>query len=149
MSAPFFDRKISPPLQAVFVFAFSLVAMGLHWLLGKTGLYKPDPLFPWSVATGFLLLFALINSLFSLNADSFMRYWGSSMYSYMALAFSNGAAAWLISGLPLAEAGSYRAIYIVITFGFLVFLSMVNLMKKIVRFAEKEEWNNPKIRKRK
>lgn len=39
---------------------------------------------------------------------------------------------------------TYRWIYIVVTFGFLVFLSMVNFMKKIVEFAEKEEWNQPR-----
>jgi len=68
------------------------------------------------------------------------------MYSYLALAFATSMAAWGFSGIPLREAGSYRWIYIVVTVGFIVFLSMVNFMKMIVRFAEKEEWNQPRKR---
>jgi hypothetical protein len=94
-----------------------------------------------------LLLFALFNSLLSLRADNFAKYWGSSVYSYMALAFGSGLAAWLFSGIDLRDAGTYRWIYLVVTFGFLVFLSMVNFMKRIVNFAEKEEWNQPRKRR--
>ena len=55
-------------------------------------------------------------------------------------------AAWGFSGVPLNDAGSYRWIYIVVTVGFIVFLTMVNLMKIIVNYAEKEEWNEPRKR---
>ncbi|MDO8971491.1 MAG: hypothetical protein Q7U74_12430, partial [Saprospiraceae bacterium] len=77
---------------------------------------------------------------------SFVKYWGASIYSYLALAFCTSMAAWGFSGIPLRDAGSYRWIYIVVTIGFIVFLSMVNMMKIIVKFAEKEEWNSPRKR---
>lgn len=70
------------------------------------------------------------------------------MYSFLGLAFLNGLAAWLISGVPIGQAQSYRWIYVVVTIGFLVFLSMVNLIKKIVQFAEREEWTQPRKRQR-
>ena len=94
-----------------------------------------------------MLLFALLNSLMSLRADSFAKYWGHSVYSYMGLALCSGMAAWLFSGIPLRDAGTYRWIFIVVTLGFLVFLSMANFMKNIVRYAEREEWNEPRKRK--
>jgi hypothetical protein len=84
----------------------------------------------------------------SLRADSFMKYWGTSMYSYMILAFCSGTAAWLFSGIPLGEAGSYRWIFIVVSVGFLVFLSIVNFMKQIVQFAEREVWTQPRRKNR-
>jgi Na+-transporting methylmalonyl-CoA/oxaloacetate decarboxylase gamma subunit len=34
-----------------------------------------------------------------------------------------------------------------LTFVYLVFLSILNFMKKIVSFAEREEWSAPKKRK--
>ncbi|MFZ4633785.1 MAG: hypothetical protein ACOYNO_06220 [Saprospiraceae bacterium] len=147
MSTPLYERKFSPLQQACIVFAVALLLMGLGWLTRVSGLMDVEVLFPWAIATAFTLLFALLNSLMSLTADNSMQYYGSSVYSYVGLAFMNGVAARYISGVQLIDAESYRWIYIVITVGFLVFMSMVNLMKKIVQFAEREEWNEPKTRR--
>ncbi len=133
-------------MQAAAVFAGALVIMGIGWALTATGIILFEPLFPWSIGSALMLFFAMMNSLLSLRAPSFVKYWGASIYSYLALAFGTSLAAWGFSGIPLREAGSYRWIYIVVTVGFIVFLTMVNLMKIIVRFAEKEEWNQPRKR---
>lgn len=143
-----FERKIAPPKQAAWVFGGAVSLMLIAVGLDKTGLYPMERLFPWSMATAFTLLFAIFNSVMSLNADNAMKYWASSVYSYLGVAFANGLAAWGLSGVPLGEAESYRWIYIVVTVGFLVFLSMVNFMKKIVEFAQREEWNQPRQRRR-
>jgi ABC-type transport system involved in multi-copper enzyme maturation permease subunit len=116
-------------------------------VLVRAGMYDPDILFPWSVTAAFLLFFALLNSLMSLKHENFGKYWGKSMYSYMALALVLGVCAWGVTGKTVGEAGSYKWIIFVVTFGFLVFLSMVNFMKRIVRFAEREEWNQPRRRR--
>jgi hypothetical protein len=143
------DRKFSPPIQAALVLAFSVLLMLGGVMLDKVGIMAMDPLYPWTIATGLLLVFAMLNSVSSLSADSSMQYWGSSVYSYIGLALSNGMAAWLISGIPIGEAESYKAVYSVVSVGFLVFLSLVNMIKKIVNFAEKEEWNQPRAKNRK
>lgn len=139
-----FKKLDSPIAQAVAILAGAIAIMLFGWLLTVTKVFVIDRLFPWSIAAAFLLLFALFNSLMSLRADSFTKYWGTSMYSYLGLALCTGLAAWLFSGIPLRDAGTYSWIYIVVTFGFLVFLSMVNFMKKIVQFAEREDWNQPR-----
>jgi hypothetical protein len=142
------EQNITKPIvQAGLIFSLGIFMMGAAWLLTVTNVFLQDPLFPWSISSAFLLLFALFNSLLSLRADNFAKYWGSSVYSYMALALGSGLAAWLFSGIDLRDAGTYRWIYLVVTFGFLVFLSMVNFMKRIVNFAEKEEWNQPRKRR--
>lgn len=146
MSNSLFDRKINPIRQAGLIFAGSLLIMGIGRLLQAAGV-SVESLFPWSIATAFTLLFAVFNSMMSLTADNTLRYYAESVYSYLGLAFANGVAAWLISGVSLANAESYRWIYVVITIGFLVFMSMVNLMKRIVQFAEREEWTEPRRRK--
>lgn len=146
MALSFFQSKIEPLAQALLFFGAAIFFMLMTLLFNQTGWYEIDRLFPWSVGTAILLLFAVFNSLMSLNADSFMKYWGRSVYAFLGLAFANGLAAWLFSGVPIGQAQSYRWIYIVVTIGFIVFLTMVNLMRKIVNFAEKEEWNEPKRR---
>lgn len=134
-----------PPLkQALMVLGISIFFMVCGWLSNRMGLIEGDPLFAWSVATAFMLLFAVLNSLLSISAANALRYWRDSMYSYTGLAALNALSAWGASGISIGNAGSYKWIYFVITFSFLVFLSMVNLMKRIVRFAEREEWNQPR-----
>jgi amino acid transporter len=143
-----FDKKINTPMvQAAAVLVVAVFLMFLGWAFQATGLLRPDRLFAWSIATALMLFFALVNSLLSLRADSFAKYWGASMYSYLGLAFGNGLAAWLFSGVRLSEAESYQWIYTVVTVGFIVFLLMVNFMKKIVGFAQREEWNQPRRRR--
>ena len=147
MKDSYYKKLENPAIQAVVVMAGALILMLFGWFLTVTNIYPPEPLFAWSIATAFMLLFALFNSLMSLRADNSVRYWGSSMYSYLGLALCTGLAAWLFSGIPLRDAGSYRWIYTVVTIGFLFFLLIVNFMKKIVQFAEREEWNQPRRRR--
>ncbi len=138
---------LNPPRQALLIFALGMVLMLGAVVLDKTGIMGMERLFPWSIATAFMLLFALFNSLASIKATSFAKYWGISMYSYMGLGVALGLSAWLCSGVPIGQAESYKIIYIVVTFGFLVFLSMINMMKAIVNFAEKEDWTQPRKRR--
>lgn len=140
----FFDKKIAPPRQAFWMFCLSAAAMLGGFALKKMGVFNLDRLYEWTVATSFLLLFGIFNSVFSLNADSRLTYWRDSMYSYLGLAAANGLLAWQLSGIKIGEAGSYKFIYLVVTVGFLVFISMVNAMRSIVEFAQKEEWNQPR-----
>ncbi len=142
------QQKIDPLLQAAVFFGVSLVFMLFTLLFRWLDWFPVDRVFPWSIATAFLLLYAVFSSLMSLTATSGLKYWGRSVYGFAGLALADGVAAWLTSGLSLGEAQSYRWIYVVIAICFLVFLSIVNLMRKIVSFAEKEEWNAPRRRRR-
>lgn len=137
----------SPIVQATVVLALAVIIMTIVALVNLLYPKSFGTLVPWAIATAFMLFFAMMNSLLSLRADSFVQYWQKSMYSYMALALGTGLIAWAFSGVPIAEAESYRWIYLVISIGFIVFLTLVNLMKIIVKYAEKEEWNEPRNRK--
>ncbi|MCB0588376.1 MAG: hypothetical protein KDD06_23995 [Phaeodactylibacter sp.] len=146
-STSIFDKGLNPILQASITFGGVIVFIIVAKLVKLTGLvYVPDR-FPWMTAASFLLLFAIFNSVFSLAAENMMKYWGKSIYSYLGLALASGFAAYLFSAMSIDEAGSYRWIYIVLTIGYLVFLSMVAFMRRIVEFAEREEWNHPRIRR--
>lgn len=144
-----FERAYDPLSQALVIFAAVLVMNLGAKLVQLTGLGHFSERFPWMVATAFLLFFAMLNSVFSLSTKSMMRYWGRSVYCFMGLAAASGLLAWLFSSLPIGDAGSYRWIYVVVTVGYLVFLSIVTFMRNIVDFAQREEWNQPRWRSKK
>lgn len=107
------------------------------------------PRFPWMTAAAFLLLFSIFNSVGSLFAADSMKYWGRSIYSFLGLVLGSGLLAYAFSSLSIGEAGSYRWIFVVLTFGYLVFVSIMNIARRIVEFAQREEWNHPRIRQKK
>ncbi|MCO6478021.1 MAG: hypothetical protein J5I94_15420 [Phaeodactylibacter sp.] len=146
-STSIFDKGLSPVFQAALTFGGVILFILVAKLVKLTGLlYVPDR-FPWMTAASFLLLFAMFNSVFSLSAENMLKYWGRSIYSYLGLAFASGVAAYFFSAMSIDEAGSYRWIYVVLTIGYLVFLGMMAFMKRIVEFAQREEWNHPRIRR--
>jgi drug/metabolite transporter (DMT)-like permease len=150
MSQPesIFARTFNPIYQAGMalggVVLFSLVAKLAH----STGLVDVPQRFPWMAAASFMLLFALFNSIFSLSSENLMKYWGKSLYCFMGLAAGAGFFAYLLSSLTMNEAGSYRWIYIVVAIGYLVFLSMMAMLRRIVEFAQREEWHQPRQRRK-
>jgi hypothetical protein len=76
-------------------------------------------------------------------------FWNQSMIGYMGLAVANALLAQAMCGKSMGEVGSFKFLYLVATISFLVFISIVNMARQIVNFAEKEEWNQPRQRDRK
>ena len=144
-----FEKVIDPVHQAILTFGGVLSFIILSKLINAIGLLSVSAKFPWMTAAAFLLLFAVFNSVYSLTSKSIVQYWGRSIYSFMGLAVASGLVAYLFSSMTISEAGSYRWIYVVVTFGYLVFLSLMAFLRKIVEFAQKEEWNHPRIRRNK
>jgi len=138
-----FEKNFDPLIQAGIALAGVLVIDVIAAVAGA------GPRFSWLTATSFMLCFAVFNAVFSVSSKSMIKYWGRSIYAYMGLAAGAGLLAWTFSGMTIFEVGSYMWIYIVVTIGYLVFLSMVTVMRKVVEFAQREEWNKPKIRQRK
>ena len=143
-----FEKTFDPVYQAGIALGGVIVISILAKLLGLTGLVDVPKRFPWMSAASFMLLFAIFNSIFSLSSKVLMKYWARSFYSFMGLAVGAGLFAYLLSSLTIDEAGSYRWIYIVVTIGYLVFMSMMAMLRKIVDFAQREEWNHPRIRRK-
>jgi hypothetical protein len=145
----FVDKAQNPIFQAVITLVGVILVILASKLVILTGLLEVSERFPWMTACSFLLCFALFNSVFSLSAESMVKYWGKSIYSFLGLAFVSGFLAYLFSNKALSEAGSYWWIYIVVAIGYFVFLGMMAFIRTVVEFAQKEEWNQPKIRSKK
>ncbi len=125
--------------QAIAVLIGMPVMMLLFMIPSWLGMFELADYFPWTVAAAFTLLFGVINSVLSLGAKDQNKYWGSSIMSYMGVLVVGGLMAWLISGQSIYEAKSFRWIYIVFTFGYLLFLSVVRAMRKIVQIAQEQD----------
>ena len=141
----FYAKTYSPYKQAAIVLGISVGCMVLSKLAALAGL-DMETTFPWLLAATFIMFFAMFNSVISLSCDDMEIYYRKSMLSFAVLVAGSGLVAWVLSGISLNEAGSYRWIFIVLAAVYIVFLSMMGFMKKIVEFAQKEEWNHPRIR---
>jgi len=145
----FFEKAKDPVMQASVVLGISVIFMALAKVASLTGAAEFKDYFPWIISASFLLFFTVLNSIFSLSSDDINKYWIRSIICYLSLAIVSGALAYLASSVAFNDAGTIRWIFYVLTFVYLVFLSILNFMKKIVAFAEREEWTAPKKRKRK
>ncbi len=132
------DRQISPFYQVAAVLALSVVMMVLSGLMPAAPYSSTAPIMPWVVLCGMILFFALVNSVLSFAAVDGNKYWFQSIISFAGLLVVGGFIAWGISGVSIGNAGSVRWLYFVLTFGYLVFLSIVNLIKFFVKLAQRQ-----------
>jgi hypothetical protein len=145
----FRDKSNDPRVHSLLIFMAIAVFMIIAFLIK---LVVPDYInarFYWTIATAFMLFYAVFSSIASIATDNIMAFWGKAMYSYMALAIAAGGLAYLFSGISIFDAGSFSWLYTVITIVYVVFMTLVRSMKMIVEFAQKEEWTSPNLRKKK
>lgn len=144
----FFGKAYNPVLQAAITLGFAVFMMIMGKIVNGLGIMEVGERFPWMCSAALMLCFAVFNSVFSLSAPRLSKYWGKSIYCFIGLAAGAGLFAYAFSSLSINQAGSYKWIYFVVAIGYLVFLSMMGFMKKVVEFAQKEEWNHPRLRRK-
>ena len=133
------DRQISPFKQMGAIILLSVILMGISELMPSAPYSSTQDIMPWVVLCGMILFYALVNSILSFGATDGNIYWMQSIFSFAALLIVGGLLAWGISGVSINEAGSVRWLYFVMTFGYLVFLSIVNLIKFFVKLAKRQD----------
>jgi len=125
--------------QAITVFAIIAVICGIAKITILMGWFAPKDYFPYTVTFAFLLFYALGNCLLSFEEDDQTKYWTESILSYVGLAAGGYAISYLFSGLTISEAASFKWIFFVFTFGYVILLTIMRSMRKIVKFAQKED----------
>ncbi len=138
------DNIKNPFYQVALMLIFSTTIMLVSFLLNKLGITTISGKFFWMTTCANMLFFSVFNSISSISSQNLANYWGRSMMCFMAFAGISGLFSYLFSGIPIFDAGSYSYIYFVITFVYLIFLAMVQSMKAIVDFAQKEQWSQPR-----
>jgi hypothetical protein len=133
------DRSISPFVQLGAIFLLATIMMGFSSLIPAAPYSSTAHIMPWVVLCGMILFFSLVNSVLSFGAENGNLYWLHSIISFALLLVFGGLMAWAISGISIYNAGSVRWLYFVLTFGYLVFLSIVNLIKFFVKIAQRQD----------
>ena len=136
--ASIFEKNIPPLMQAGIVLVNALVFM-LCWKVAVHFGVDLRQRTPWLISSALMLFFGLFNSVFSLSAEKRFVYWRDSIYAYILLGVLGGLMAWGFSGLTIDEAGSFKWMYFIFTFSFIIFLTIINLMRKIVELAQKQD----------
>ncbi|MEM6395151.1 MAG: hypothetical protein AAF741_02300 [Bacteroidota bacterium] len=142
-----YERQFDPLVQAGVVLAAILLIDCIGTAIGGSPEGRPN-LFAWQCAAAFILFFALFNSIFMATTKERQRYFQRSMYGFTGLVVGAGLLAYLFTGVGVREAGSYFWILIVVTIGYFVFMGMVITIRSVVDFAQKEEWNQPRKKRR-
>jgi hypothetical protein len=135
----FIDKVLNPIFQAIVVLCISITAMTVFFLLKYSGIMDVDNRVFWVIGGATTLFFGLFNSVISLGASDMNVYWFRSTACYVVLMVSSGCLAYFFSGLTMTEAGSFKWIFMVLTFGYLLFLSIMRFMRKIVQIAQQED----------
>lgn len=135
-----FTEKAQNPVYQVIVVAIGLlITMLLVKIVIMGGATIISNRVFWIIAGTAVLFYSLFNSIISLNASDMNTYWTRSTLCYAALMISSGFMAYVFSSMTMSEAGTFKWIFMVLTFGYLLFLSMMRFMRKIVHIAQKED----------
>jgi hypothetical protein len=135
-----FETEISPFKQVGYlllaVFTIDILYAIVHNLIdGGIGTDTP-----WVTTIAFLLVYMVFNAMMSLSAKNQNQYWFHSVMCFLIFIIIASIMAWGFSGLTMDEnGGAIRWLYIVMTFGYLLLLSIARGMRKIVKIAQKQD----------
>jgi len=133
-----FSKQVHPLKQVVICLIALIAVMGVAKLAFPMETLADRAAY-WEIAFAILMGYALFNSIFSLSYHDKTVYFRDSILCFIGLAAAGGFLAWYFSGLTMDEAGSFRWLYFVFGFSYLVFISIVNLMRKIIEIAKKQD----------
>jgi len=134
-----FSKQIHPFKQLTFALISGAAIMLITKALMSSGSIATHNIFFWEVSFSLLLCFALFNCIFSVPYIKRGEYFSRSLISFAVIGFASGGLAYFLSGISVDEAGSLRWLYVVFTFSYLVFISIVNAMRKIMEIAKKQD----------
>ncbi len=139
MSTSIFKRKLHPLKQA----AFALVAMLLIDLIYKSfsegSESGSNPKIYWEITAALILFFAMMNAVFTIAYEDLNYYWKFSIPSFALVLFGGCGLAFLFSGMTMNEAGTFKWILMIFSFGYLILMTMVRSMIKIIKMAQRED----------
>lgn len=134
-SESLFSKQIKPVYQALVALLFLIVIMPISMFFIGEG----NPIYYWEMAFAILMAYALFNALLSIPYLKRSVYMRDSIFCYVGIALLSGLLASWLSGLSLEESGSFKWLYIVFTFSYLLILSIVNAILKIIEIAKKQD----------
>ena len=134
-----FTLQISPLKQTIAILSVTLFVMLAAKGLLASGAIEYDLTVYWECAFTMLMIYMLFTAVWSISYKDKSRYLMHSIIGYVAVAFIGGFMAQTFSGLSMDEAGGFRMMYIIFTVSYLIFMGIVNAMRKILEIVKKQD----------
>lgn len=136
-------KNISTPFyQSIVVIVFILTFDLLYVITRVFTVVSPSV--PWLNSLAFLFIYSVCLSLSLIIAEDAEKKFGQSILYFIVTMIISAALAFLFSTGDTSIYAIYKAIFTAISFCFLALISIVSFIKKIVEYAENEEWDAPK-----
>ena len=132
-------RLVSPHWQGLTAAGMMTVLGILDLAMPHTDTYMEPGYSPWAITTAMLLCFIILNTLTVLRIGPDGPYLGRSAMVLVGLMTFGYLLSWGLSGRHIDEAGTFRWLWFVITFAWLVFFVIVRSVKRIVGIALRED----------
>lgn len=135
MENSIFKQYIKPAYQALLVislFVFTLVILKFLDLIQYRQLLIK---YCWLFGTALLLFYIIVNSIFSFTAKDKLIYFRNSIFTYIACLVVVVGLNTFISGKVVYEVETYSWILFVFSLVYIVFITILNLLRKIVEMA--------------
>ncbi len=134
-----FNKSFKPFQQALLVLGIYLLLLGavlvlkwIHWINFAALDY-------WKYATSIILFYIMLNCVFCFSAKEKLFYYRNSIFTYVGLILILCVVSQYLSGYSIFEAESYSWILTVFSIIYIALITMINLMRKIVEIAIKQD----------
>ncbi|WP_235295679.1 hypothetical protein [Portibacter marinus] len=132
------QQEVSPFKQAGVALGANLIFNLVAWLIQKAGVALTNTI-SWEISLTLLLFFGLANAIFFLNTTEKTKYWSYSITSFITVAAVSIFVSTYLSGIGINDSASIKWIILIFSFSYLIFISIIGLMRRIVEIAIKQD----------
>ncbi len=134
-----FSKTFSPAYQGITVLLLYFIIIVILHFLQLLDWLRIDAMDYWKYASSIILFYILLNCAFCFSTKHKLQYYRDSIITYIFLLFLLSIICKYQSNGTIWNAESYSWIWMVFSFIFLVLLTIINLSRKIVELAIKQD----------
>ncbi len=143
MSIDAIKKRLENPLGQATLIIIAVVVVQLMSLIiyGSTDTAGDAA---WIIAGAFALFYGFFNAIFLLGADNPNSYISKSFTGYLLVLLFGAGIAYIISlQWPSQNSTSMRWIFMIVTFSYFIFITIVYFMRKIIEYAQRQDTELP------
>ncbi|MBK6546495.1 MAG: hypothetical protein IPG12_14655 [Saprospiraceae bacterium] len=130
---------IKPWLQGLGSVSLFILIQLCIWILSWIGILKFETTDCWLYGTAMLFFYIILNSIFFFTAENKLLYYRNSIFTYLGTLVFIVMICTIISGKDVSEVETYSWILIVFSIVYIVFLTIINVLRKIVEIAIRQD----------
>lgn len=130
----FFDYRLTPFRQLLLCFGIMILLVLVLYMASLMKITTVEKEDYWICFLAPILFFVVMNCVVTFFSKEHLVYYRESLMSYIILTMLACLGGWIITGINILDLVHFKFVLIVITFVFLVFLSIINLMKWIMKY---------------